>query len=194
MSGIRKIQKEEVIKAALELLRENGLKSVQARTIAKKLNCSTQPIFYQFANMEELKKELFLKMVEIYRGYMMPDQTSKHAYKDMGRGYIRFAKEEPEIFRCIFMSPSYLTAENYILQDEDVYHALLKHIGEVTGIVKEEDVKSFHLKMWTFTHGIATMIITRTCQISDREIDKMLTDEFTALVLLEKKRKERGEK
>lgn len=190
MPGNRKIQKEEIIEAALALLRENGLENVQARLIAKKLNCSTQPIFYQFSNMEELKKELFSKMIEIYRRYMTPDKQSKHHYKDMGRGYIRFAKEEPQIFRCLFMSQTNLTSENYILQDKEIYQALLAHIGEVTGMTKEEEIKSFHLKMWTFTHGIATMITTGTCEISDKEIDQMLTEEFMALMLLEKHRKE----
>lgn len=40
--------------------------------------------------------------------------------------------------------------------------------------------------MWTFTHGIATMIATKTCEISEEQISEMLTDEFKALMLLEK--------
>lgn len=186
MSGTKKIQKEDIINAALEIIRENGLNNVQARNIAKKLNCSTQPIFYQFANMEELKNELLKEVLEIYRKYMKVDKKA-HPYKEMGKGYIRFAKEEPKLFQLIFMSENNLNAENFIKHDKKVYEDILKYVSNVTRINSEENVSNFHLKMWIFTHGIATMIATKTCEISEKQISKMLTEEFEALMLLEKK-------
>lgn len=186
MPGTRKIQREDIINVALEIAREKGLDDVQARNIAKKLNCSTQPIFYQFANMEELKNELLIKVVEIYREYMTVDKKA-HPYKEMGKGYIRFAKEEPKLFQLIFMSENNLNAENFIKHDKKVYEDILKYVSNITGINSEENVSNFHLKMWIFTHGIATMIATKTCEITDEQISKMLTEEFEALMLLEKK-------
>lgn len=186
MPGVKRIQKEDIINATLDIVREDGIDNIQARTIAKKLNCSTQPIFYQFANMEELKKEVIEKIVEIYRKYMTADDKEPHQYKEMGKGYIRFAKEEPKLFQTIFMSENNLTTKNFITQDKEVYKNILKYVENVTGISSEKRISDFHLKMWTFTHGIATMIATKTCEISDKQISEMLTDEFKALMLLEK--------
>lgn len=186
MPGTRKIQREDIINVALEIVRENGLDNVQTRNIAKKLNCSTQPIFYQFANMEELKNELLIKVVEIYRKYMTVDKKA-HPYKEMGKGYIKFAKEEPKLFQLIFMSENNLNTKNFIKHDKKVYEDILKYVSNITGINSEENVSNFHLKMWIFTHGIATMIATKTCEITDEQISKMLTEEFEALMLLEKK-------
>lgn len=186
MSGVKKIQKEDIINTALEIVREDGLDSVQARSIAKKLNCSTQPIFYQFGNMEELKEELFKKILEVYREYMTVNEKASHPYKQLGEGYIRFAKEEPKLFGLIFMSPNNLTPKNFITHDKKVYNDILKYVGNVTGISSEEKIRNFHIKMWTFTHGIATMIATETCEISDEQISEMLTEEFNALMLLER--------
>jgi len=186
MSGVKRIQKEDIINAALDIVREDGIDNIQARTIAKKLNCSTQPIFYQFANMEELKKELIEKILEIYRKYMIKDDEEPHQYKEMGKGYIKFAKEEPKLFQLIFMSENNITTKNFLSYDKEVYNKILSSIEKVTGISSEKRISDFHLKMWMFTHGIATMIATKTCEISDKQISEMLTDEFKALMLLEK--------
>lgn len=186
MSGIKRVNKENIIDAALDLVREDGIENIQARAIAKKLNCSTQPIFYQFENMEELKKAVIEKIAETYRRYMIADDKKDHQYKEMGKGYIRFAKEEPKLFQTIFMSENNLTTKNFITQDKEVYKNIIKYVKNVTGISSEKRIGKFHLKMWTFTHGIATMIATKTCEISDKQISEMLTDEFKALMLLEK--------
>lgn len=193
MAGVTKIQREDIINTAINIVRESGLENVQARNIAKKLNCSTQPIFYQFANMDELKKVIFEKIIEVYRNYLTVDQNYEHPYKEMGKGYIRFAKEEPKLFSLIFMSENDLSTKNFLSYDKETGENILKHVSSVTGITKKEDISNFHLKMWTFTHGIATMIATKTCKISDEEISKMLTEEFTALMLLEKKKGENNE-
>lgn len=189
MPGVRKIQKEEIINAAVDIIRESGIESLQARTIAKRLNCSTQPIFYQFANMEELKKEVFKKITDIYTSYLTIDSNMSHQYKESGKGYIRFAKEEPKLFSIMLMSENDCKAEKLLVSNREVYKNILKYVMEATGIKDEEKARKFHLKMWIFTHGIATMIATKTCDISNEEISNMLTDEFKALMLLE-----RGEK
>lgn len=186
MSGIKRVNKENIIDAALDLVREDGIENIQARAIAKKLNCSTQPIFYQFENMEELKKVVIEKIAEIYRRYMLVDDKKDHQYKEMGKGYIKFAKEEPKLFQTIFMSENNLTTKKFITHDKEVYKSIVKYVKNVTGISSEKRISEFHLKMWTFTHGIATMIATKTCEISDEQINEMLTEEFKALMLLEK--------
>ena len=39
-----KITREMVIDAAFEVARETGAENINARTVSKKLNCSTQPV------------------------------------------------------------------------------------------------------------------------------------------------------
>ena len=56
MPSSKKTTKEDIIKASFGILKEQGIEKVTARDIAKKLNSSVQPIFYQFKNMDDLKK------------------------------------------------------------------------------------------------------------------------------------------
>ena len=49
------ITKEDIVNTALELIRTSGEHAINARAVAAALNCSTQPIFSNFATMEELQ-------------------------------------------------------------------------------------------------------------------------------------------
>ena len=56
-----KTTKEMIIKAAFEITRKNGIDAVNAKSVANYLKCSTQPVMYNFATIEELKMTVFDK-------------------------------------------------------------------------------------------------------------------------------------
>ena len=58
MPAVRKVSKAQIIDAAVEVLRDDGFAAINARSVAKKLGCSTQPIYFSFKNMDELKAAL----------------------------------------------------------------------------------------------------------------------------------------
>lgn len=51
-----RITRDMVAAAAFEAAREAGWEQINARTVSQRLNCSTQPVMYHFATIEELKK------------------------------------------------------------------------------------------------------------------------------------------
>ena len=52
-----KITKEKILNTVLEITKETGFETVNARSIANKLQCSTRPIFTCYENMDEVKKD-----------------------------------------------------------------------------------------------------------------------------------------
>ena len=112
------------------------------------------------------------------------------AYKAMGNSYVRFARDYPEFFKIMFMQKAEMNADNYAeidyLGDE-----IIKTGQKFTGLSFEEQ-KEFHLKVWFFTHGIATLIVTGTIKLTDEEIDKLL--ETTVRQMLKGYKIEKGEK
>ena len=52
MPAVRKVSKDQIIDAALEVLRDDGFSAINARSVDKKLGCSTQPIYFSFKNMD----------------------------------------------------------------------------------------------------------------------------------------------
>jgi AcrR family transcriptional regulator len=53
-----RITKESIISTAIDLVRVCGEQAINARAIATALDCSTQPIFSNFASMDELRREV----------------------------------------------------------------------------------------------------------------------------------------
>ena len=54
-----KITKEMVLNAAFEITRADGIEAINAKNVAAYLKCSTQPVMYNFATIEELKLAVF---------------------------------------------------------------------------------------------------------------------------------------
>ena len=80
-----KITKEMVIDAAFAVARETGAETINARTVSKKLNCSTQPVMYHFATIEELKKAAYEKADWYHSEYLMKiEQPRKGAMLGIG--------------------------------------------------------------------------------------------------------------
>lgn len=172
MPSVVRIQKGDIINAAYEIVKEKGMEGINAREIAKKLKCSVQPIFYQFSNMEELKQAVFEKIYELYREYMLSGVNGNEAYKSMGNSYVKFARDYPEFFKLIFMQKSKMNSENFVTIDH-LGNKIIETGQSFTGLTFEEQ-KEFHLKVWVFTHGIATLIVTKTIEFTDEEIDELL--------------------
>ncbi len=178
-----KIQREAILKTSLEIVRENGIEKLNARTLAKRLNCSTQPIFYQFKNMEELKSAVFESALEIFRTYMLEIPKDSYRYKEMGKNYIKFAKNEPQLFQLIFMHNTNLSPEEFMCNEKS-YMDIATEIAKQTNL-SQDQIKKFHLKMWIFTNGIACLVANHTCHFTDDQIDHLLTEEYQALLKLE---------
>ena len=53
MPNTTKIQRDDIIKVSIDIVRESGMDKINARSIAKILNCSTQPIYYHFPTIEQ---------------------------------------------------------------------------------------------------------------------------------------------
>ena len=75
-----------------------------ARALATELGCSVKPIFGLFKNMEEVQQEVLIAANLLYQNYLQEDMAKGKypPYKASGMAYIRFAKEERELFRLLF--------------------------------------------------------------------------------------------
>ena len=174
-----KITKEDIISAAVDIVREKGAESINARVIASVLNCSTQPVFSNFETMEELRLAVVEKANELCCEYIKREvQSGKYpAYKANGMAYIRFAKEEKELFKLLYMRDR--TGEPPV-EDLESTEEIETIVHNNTGL-SGDDVKLFHLEMWVVVHGIATMFATGFFDIEWDLVSKMLTDSYQGL-------------
>ena len=174
-----KITKEEIIHAAVDITRKFGVQAVNARTVAAVLNCSTQPIFSNFETMEALHSAVVEKARAICREYLQREvESGKYpVYKATGMAYIRFAKEEKELFKLLYM---YDRATDPVADDMELLTNMETVVHKNTGL-DAENAKLFHLEMWVFVHGIATMFATGYLDMEWELVSKMMTDAYQGL-------------
>ncbi len=168
-----RITKDDIIKTTIKLVREKGTDSINARSIASALNCSTQPIFSNFESMEELEEAIIISAYDQYLNFIKSEvETGKYPeYKSFGMAYIRFAKEEKELFKLLFMRDR--TKEDYSFSPD--FEESVKMIMNANGISKEK-ATLIHLEMWTCVHGIGTMLATSFMPLEWNLISDILSD------------------
>ena len=99
-----KFTRVQITQAALELVREEGIGGLTARTLAKKLGSSSCPIFTVFENMEEVQQSVLEAAKACYKGYVEKGLAQAAAFKGVGTQYILFAVQEPKLFQLLFMN------------------------------------------------------------------------------------------
>ena len=180
-----RISKDMILDAAFEIVRQDGMEKLSNRELAKKLKCSIRPIYYQFENVEEMQKELYIKIEQYFYKFLLDNMVEGiPQYKQIGINYIRFAKKEKQLFQTLFMNSTGLTPDAFVSKDGEDYKEIEKLIKISTNL-KEKEIKDFHTKMWIFCHGIATLVASGTIKLTDSQIQDLLSYEFQALMLLE---------
>ena len=172
--------REEIIQAALDLTAEKGVGALTARGLAQRLGSSAKPIFGLFANMEEVQQEVVKAANLRYQEYLRQDMSAGRypPYKASGMAYIRFAREQKELFKLLFMRDR--TNEDQSAGEE--LEALIRLIQQGMGLSREEAYR-FHMEMWIYVHGIATMIATAYLEWDLDFISAALTDAYQGLRL-----------
>lgn len=174
-----RITREDILRTAVEIVRRDGAQSVNARSIAKELGCSTQPVFSNFATMEELHEAVLTAADALYQQFIDReiDAGKYPAYKASGMAYIRFAGEEKELFRLLFMRDR--SAERP--QKENTGMKKIFDLVESSTGLRGERAEFFHLEMWAFVHGIAAMTATGFLKLEPELISEMMTDAYQGM-------------
>ncbi len=180
-----RITKEMILNAAFDITRNEGIEKLSNREIAKKMNCSIRPIYYQFKNSEELYKELYNKINSYFYDFIMKNIVDDIPhYKQIGINYIKFAQEETNLFKVLFMSPARNLPNTFVETDKTGFAGVVAAIKLSTHL-SDKGIKSFHTKMWIFVHGIATLTVSKSVKFTEEQIRDLLSQEFQALMLLE---------
>ena len=183
MPAVKKISRGAILDAAVEVLRDGGFSAVNARSVAKKLGCSTQPIYASFRNMEELKAALTEQAIAMHtqrvRASLRAHAGNDSRYSSYGMGFVKFAAEEKQLFRWL-----YLDGEQQGPYQNDVL------LSEVIAVIVEEFgyseavARRFHQDMTYFSYGLAILANTDHLYLTEPELREAFRREFRALVAI----------
>ena len=161
--------KEAIIEGAFQLIRERGHAALTARNLASFLGCSTQPIMYQFPSMDELKDQIYRKADEAHSAYIM----AAGDLLEIGLRYIRFAAEEPQLFRFLFQSGRFygLSLDDLIQAPENTEILAAVSAEEA---MSPEDAAVFFEPLFALVHGYASLIANNAMKYDPDAIQTVL--------------------
>lgn len=147
--------REQIVAAALAITRERGFDAVTARAIADTLHSSSKVIF----------------SADFVRDSADPP------YKAVGTAYIRFARNEPNLFHLLYMRDR--RREDHSGDAENI--AVLVEFLMAKLSLTREDATLLHIEMWAYVHGIAVLCASGQQNWDDALISRMLTDGFEGI-------------
>lgn len=184
-----KVTKEMIVDAAFEIAREIGAENINARTVSERLDCSTQPVMYHFATIEELKRTVYAKADRYHSEYLMNiKKPQKGVMLGIGLNYIRFAIEEPNLFRFLFQSDYFGGATLLELIDAEELAPVLSAMQGALGVGSEQTKKVF-LTVFLFAHGYASIIANNALKYDEDIISSQLERAYRGAILAAREEK-----
>ena len=171
--------RDDVLAAAFRITRQQGLEAVNARAVAKALGCSTQPLFRAFHSMEEIRAEMLRMAGDVYAANLSRcGELSPKPYLGSGLAYLQFAREDPQLFRLMFMRDR--EKDGTQQQADPTLDFVLSLVMQSTGLTREQ-AWQFHLHLWVYVHGLATMTATHFVTLPPEEAERMLSRQYHAM-------------
>ena len=174
MAPRNKFAREEMVEAAIQVVRKNGAASLTAKSLAEELGTSTQPVFTCFGTMETAKAEVYAAAEQLFDDYLTEGLREKISFLGFGMQYIRFVREEPELYRLLFlMRPDDMGSGAF---------ATMRHMQELvrpslseTYHISGKEADRYFRDLWLVVHSLSALIVTGDCPYSDREIGQIMT-------------------
>ena len=178
-----KFTRDEIIEAALNIAKTNGFEALTSRALGKRLGSSARPIFTVFENMEEVQQAVIQSAKRLYKEYVNKGLTEEPPFKGVGTQYILFSVNEPKLFQLLFMTDQSETPDLLAVLPliEESYEKILLSIQDYYGI-NEMSAKRLYYHLWIYTHGIATLCVTKMCRFTGAEISSMISEVFLSLL------------
>lgn len=165
-----KYTREEMIETGINIIKESGIENLTARSLAKRLSISTQPIFTCFGSMEEFQAEIYEYVEILFHEKTQAGLKENTPFLGYGKAYIQFAREEPELYRLLFIDNK---KQGYLKVMKDAQDLIRPSLQKIYHI----DAKSadfYYSNMWLVVHGIASLIVTECCPYTDKQIGEIM--------------------
>ena len=180
------ISREVILEAALKMLIRDGYASVNVKTLAAEIGCSTQPIVWHFENMDGLRRALSEYAMEYAAKKAESKKDNKlESFEFLGRSYVKMAFKEPNLFKFLYLGESPM-GRPYNLKDvgRAKNKEMIAMIAGQTGL-NEEQVIRFVRNTIIYSHGIATMLATGVLKGSEKEMMEMINKAADAFIINE---------
>lgn len=186
MARKKEIDKQRILDAAYKLAVRGGIESLTARNIAKAVNCSTQPIYLEFENMQDLRNQVLARISDELKSNTLQQNFTGEPLIDLDLSYLYFAKEHVDLFRAMFADGKF---GNQMIVDTLMGLGIEKFKQQFDAEqYSDERLKHIVIANWIAATGLATLLINKMANFTQAQMvsvlkaqihDAMLNDRLT---------------
>ena len=176
-----KVTKQMVAEASFQVVRTSGHENLNARTIAKYLGCSTQPVLYSFKTVDEIRQAAYEIADEYHTAYILPKETDENPMLSLGLNYVRFGQEERNLFRFLFQTDKFGGLDVEALMKNPNLEAVITVMAK--GLACEEtEAREMFLTFFSVAHGLASLLANNSMKYDEGKCRKMLENVFFGML------------
>lgn len=173
-----KVTREMILDAAFGIARESGIESVNARTIAGRIGCSTQPVLYSFATVDDIRRATYNRAEEYHTEFLEAAMHQDLSMLSTGMAYIRFAAKEKYLFRLLFQSNHFSQQSLDDVVGDESASPLLGMLSAQYGIDREQAKEAFTAR-FLMVHGMASMLANNSMIYDEDAVVRLLKHQFS---------------
>ena len=173
MARTIKFSKEEILEKSVEFIKKYGYSRLTVRELCKFIGCSTQPIFKNYENFDEYKKDLKIYLSNDYKSFISKYINEKDYLYTISYAYALYAKKEPNIFYSLFMADLAGTRTIREVLDTNRNKVTIDAMIEQYNITRSNAEKIYR-DVRFFTHGLSTQLCVNSIRLSDKEIEILI--------------------
>ncbi len=175
MAPRTKVTRDEIVEAAVWITRKKGIDGVTAREIGTVLGVSTRPVFTWFDRVEQVKAAVYESAKGLYKEYLQKGLAGPIPFLGVGQQYIRFAREEPELYKLLFLTrpgEGGGGAMEAMRFSQDLARESLMHIYRMDAYTAD----CYFRDLWLVVFSFATLLVTDDCPYTDEQMSGVLTE------------------
>ncbi len=162
-----RITKDGIVQSAVEVAKRSGYEAINARTVSERLHCSTQPVMYHFSTIDALKRAAYARVDQLHSEYITAVPPERDPVLGIGLNYIRFAVEEPQLFRFLFQSGYAQERSLAEMLDSEALTPVLAAMQAGAGLSMEK-TKQVFLTVALFAHGYASILANNGLEYDEK--------------------------
>ena len=184
-----RISKEMVTDASVEIIRKSGYENLNARAIAEYLNCSTQPVLYNYRTVDEIREAAYQAADAYHTSFIMPKETDRNPMLALGLNYVRFGYEEKNLFRFLFQTNKFGGMDVASLMNGSELSRIAGVMADGLGC-SEKEARDMFLTFFCASHGLASLLANNAVEYDEAQSRKMLEDVFFGMAAFRKGKKD----
>ncbi len=172
MARKKEISRDKILDVAYKMAVKDGIEGLTARSIAKTGHFSTQPLYLEFNNMNDLREQVLKKISDDLRTKTLQQSYTGDALIDLDLSYIEFAQKHVNLFRAMFVDGKF---GSKVISDTLMDLGTEKFKEQYPDTQYDEDrVRDIVIANWISTTGMAALVVNKIATFNQTQIINVL--------------------